>query len=581
MSNRRAHPWLTGLAMALALAAWAQRSAPSAAETRLPPCAPALSVTDVQPRFRFERDCGIDLHRLERVAAEATRTAHRARLPGSQRVAFAKAANSMFEAMPEQTFETVASITLAFVAQSAQTDEADFVALAHAWTERYALLRWRERVLRTDDPLEPRVDAAIAALDFDTAAKLVAAELAEPGAPDDLIAARSFDAGIVEWLRLSPKRALVFVRVAHVLRPEDLAVTELYGDLLFEARLFEQAQPVYESLALRYQVLAHGKPERWRPRFAAALAKLGRLYAALSLPSDAEMADLRALGIYWGLAREQPGRFGPTVADLLGSLGALYRDADQPSDAIDAYREALKLERALVRHDERGYTADLATTLNDLGVLYASAHRVDEARGAYVEALEIQRSLVRQNALAYESALARTLNNAGNLYSDAGELAQAEQAYDEALAIRRKLARESPARAAPDVARTLTNLGVLYRRQGRPSQAEHAYREALRTLASFEVGAPVAVGAERARTLNNLGVLLSKTGRLQEAEGVFRRAAALYETLTKKQPALYRSDYVRVLGNLAKLYDQTGRKREAKAISKAMEKLQRDAPTSS
>ena len=579
MSNRRAHRWLTGLAMAHALTASAQSPPPSLSTSPL--CAPALSVTDVQPRFRFERDCGIDPHRLERFVADANHAAHRAHLPGSQRVALAKAADWMFEAMPEQGFDALAPLVLALAAQSGERDEVDFVALAHAWTERYALLRWRTRVLRTDDPLEPQVDAAIAALDLDGAAKLFAAELAEPGAPDDLIAARSFDAGIVEWLRFSPRRSLTFIRVAHVLRPDDPGVAELYGDLLFEARLLEQAQPVYESLVLRYQVLAHGKPERWRPRFAGALAKLGRLYAALSLPADAEMADLRALGMYWSLAREQPARFGPTVADLLGTLGALYRDADQPGDAIDAYREALKLERVLVRHDARGYTADLATTLNDLGVLYATAHRVDEARGAYAEALDLQRALVRENALAYESALARTLNNLGNLDSDAGRLEQAEQAYGEALAIRRKLAQESPARGASDVARTLTNLGVLYRRQGRTSEAEHAYREALRTLASFESAAPAAIGAERARTLNNLGVLLSTMRRLYEAEGVFRRAVALYGRLTKQEPAIYRGDYVRVLGNLAKLYDEMGRKRDAQTILKTMAKLQHDAAESS
>ncbi|MGG1945506.1 tetratricopeptide repeat protein [Trinickia sp. NRRL B-1857] len=577
MNNRCAHRWLTSLAMAQVLTASAQTPAPASP----PPCAPALSVTDVQPRFRFERDCGIDAHRLERFAADATRAAYRAHLPGSQRVAFAKAADWLFDAMPEQGFDAVAPIVLAIATRSRAGEDVDFVGLAHAWTARYALLRWRTRMMWTDDPLEPRVDAALAALDLDGAAKLIAAELAEPGAPDDLIAARSFAAGIVEWLRFLPMRALTFIRVAHVLRPDDLGVTELYGDLLFEAHLLEQGQPVYESLVLRYQVLAHGKPERWQPAFAGALAKLGRLYAALSLPADAEMADLRALGIYWRLAREQPGRFGPTVADLLGELGALYRDADQPSDAIDAYREALKLERVLVRHDAQNFTADLATTLNDLGVLYATAHRTDEARDAYAEALDLQRSLVRQNPLAYESALARTLNNLGNLDSDAGQLAQAEQAYGEALAIRRKLAHESPTHGAPEVARTLTNLGVLYRRQGRSLQAERAYREALRTLASFETAAPGTFDAERARTLNNLGVLLSKVRRLREAESVYRRAVALYGTLTKKQPAVYRSDYVRVLGNLAKLYDETGRKREAQAVLKTMAKVQHDAAESS
>lgn len=573
MTNRRAHRWLTALAMAQAWTALAAGPSPQV------PCAPSLSVTDVEHGFHFERGCGIEPAQLERFAADAWRAARRAHLPGRQRVALAKAADWMFETNPAAPFSAVAPIVLTFVTQGAGSDT-DFLALARDWTARYAMLRLRTRMLRTDDPLEPQVDAAVAAFDLAAAAKLLAAELTESGAPDDLIAARSFEAGIVESLRFSTKRALTFVRIAHVLRPDDLRIAEFYGDLLVQARLLEMAQPVYESLVLRYQVLVHDKPDRWRPSFASALVKLGRLYSGLALPADAEMADLRALGTYWGLAREEPGRFGPTVADLLGALGELYRDAARTDDAIDAYREAVKLERALAQHDAQAYTPDLASTLNDLGVLYATEHRAGEAQDAYAEALGLQRALVRENAPAYRSVLAQTLNNLGNLYSNGGKLTEAEHAYDEALTIRRKLARESPAYDAPDVARTLTNLGVLYRRQGRAWLAERAYREALRTLAPFDRTEPGTVDADRARALNNLGVLLSKTHRRHEAVDVYRRAVALYGTLTKKEPATYRGAYARVLDNLAKLYGEMGRKREAQTVMQTAAKVRQDAPES-
>lgn len=570
MSDRRAHRWLAGVAMAQALTAAAASALPQ------PVCVPALSVTDVEHRFRFDRDCGIEAAELQRFAADAERAARRAHLPSNQRVAFAKAADLLFETAYPEPFTAIAPIVLSLAAQSVGQDDLDFVALARNWRDRYALLRLRTQMLWTDDPLEPQVGAAIGALDLESAAKLIALELAEPGTPDELIAARSFEAGIVEWLRFSPKRALALIRVAHVLQPDDLVVANLYADLLFEARMFEQAQPIYESLVLRYQVLAHDKPDRWRPDFARSLAKLGRLYSALALPADAEMADLHALGMYWGLAREQPERFGPAVADLLEALGALYRDAGRADDAIDAYGEALKLERALAQHDTQSYAPALATTLNDLGVLYATVHRANEAQSAYAEALVLQRTLVQENALAYRPALARTLNNLGNLYSEGGQFSQAHRAYDEALAIRRRLAHESPAHDAPDVARTLTNLGVLYRREGRPSQAERAYREALRTLAPFER----ATGADRARTFNNLGVLLSKMHRRSEAEDAYRRSIALYDGLAKKEPGTYRGDYARVLGNLAKLYGEMGRKREAQAALQTAAKLQQDAAQS-
>lgn len=569
MTIRRVHRWLMGLAMAQALTATA---ADSAATSALP-CAPALSVTDVDPGFRFERDCGIAPRALKRFAADADRAARRAHLPGSQRVALAKAANVMFAAAPPQAFEHVASLMTVLAAQGSRGADLDFAGLARSWRARYALLRRQTRIVWTDDPREPRISAAIAELDLDAAAALLAEQFAEPGAPDALTAARSFQAGLVEWLRLSPKRALTFLRIAHALQPNDIDIAALYSDLLEEAHLLEQAQPIVEALALRYQALAQDKPDRWQPRLAHALARLGRLYAALALPQDAEMADLRALGVYWGLARERPDRYGPAVADVLDALGALYRDAERPNDAIDAYREALKLERALAQHDGHAYAPDLARTLNELGVLYAMAHRGDEAQLAYVEALDLQRALVQENALAHRAALARTLNNLGNLYNDGGRLTDAEQAYSEALSIRRRLARESPTHDAPDMARTLTNLGVLYRKQGRPSEAEHAYREALRTLHGLARGAPGAFGADEARTLNNLGVLLSKTRRQDEAEEAFRRAAALYGSLEKKNPAAYRTEHARVLANLAKLYGEMGRVHEAQAAQQAAGKL--------
>lgn len=575
MTNRRAHRWLAGLAVAQALTAMAA----AADAAPLPACVPALSVADVEHGFHFDRDCGIEPQQLKAFTVDADRAARRAHLPGSQRVAFAKAANLMFGAAPPDAFERIAPLALSLPAQGAGRPDIDLTALARNWVARYALLRRQTRVVRTDDPLEPDIDAAIDALDFDTAAMLLADELAEPGAPVDLTAVRTFDAGLVEWLRFSSKRALTFIRIAHALQPNDVDIAELYGDLLEEARLLEQAQPVVEVLALRYQLLAQDKPGRWRRRFAQTLAKLGHLYAALGLPQDAEMADLRALGVYWSLAREQPERYGPAVADLLDALGALYRDAGRPDDAIGAYREALKLERVLAQHDADAYTTDLAATLNELGVLYAMTHRADEAQQAYAEALGLQRALVRANALAHRAALARTLNNLGNLYNEGGRLADAEQAYAEALTIRRRLARESPTHDAPDMARTLTNLGVLYRKQGRVPQAERAYREALRTLQPLARAAPGTFGADEARALNNLGVLLSKTRRRSEAEDAYRRAIALYGPLAKKEPASYRADYVRVLGNLARLYGEMGRTREAQAVQQAASKLRRAEPS--
>lgn len=565
MTNRRAHRWLMALAMVQAVTA-------AAAETASPrPCVLALSVTDIERGLRFDSGCDLAPRRLAQFVADAERAARRARLTGGQRVAFVKAADLIFAAASPDAFDHVAPLVLALPAQATGRPDLDLSEFARTWIERLALLRKQMGVIRTDDPLEPQVAAATAELDLDAAAKLLAAELAEPGAPDALTAARSFEAGLVEWLRFSPSRALTFVRIAHALQPNNVDIAELYGDLLAEAHLYEQAQPVVEALALRYQALAQDKPDRWRPRFARELSKLGRLYAALALPQDAEMADLHALGISWGLAREQPDRFGPKVADLLAALGALYRDVERPDDAIDAYREALKLERVLVQRDAATYTAGLATTLNDLGVLYAMTHRSEEAQHAYVEALDLQRTLVRENPLANRPALARTLNNLGNLYSDGGRFDDAELAYAEALAIRRQLARESPTHDAPDLARTLTNLGVLYRKEGRVPLAEHAYREALRTLVRLDRAAPGAFSADQARVLNNLGVLLSKTRRQYEAEDAYRRAAALYAGLAKKEPAAYRGDYARVLANLAKLYADMGRKREAKAVQAVQE----------
>ena len=82
-------------------------------------CAPALSVADVEHGFRFDRDCGIEPRQLKGFAVEADRAARRAHLPGSQRVAFSKAANLMFAGAPPDAFERVVPLALALPAQAA------------------------------------------------------------------------------------------------------------------------------------------------------------------------------------------------------------------------------------------------------------------------------------------------------------------------------------------------------------------------------------------------------------------------------------------------------------------------------
>jgi tetratricopeptide (TPR) repeat protein len=562
---------LTGIAIAAAMvrcdtALWA---APALA------CTPQLSERDVEHGFTLRTDCGLSASTVKHFIAQTDRAAHNAHLSSDRRAALAKAANIMLSAVHVGAFENIAPLVVVLAAHAKEHPDADFVGVARQWAVRYGQLISETSITRTSDPTELEVDNAIERVDLERAAKVLAAQLTEPRIPNELMAARSREAAIVAWLRFDPQQALAYAKAAFTLQPDDIDIAATYAELLDDAHVVDMALPIYEKLLVRYEQLAHDKPEVWQPRIAQVLSRLGRLYAVMRSPQDAEMAYMHALGIYWGLARVDPVTYGPAVEEIFDELGTLYRDTQRTDDAVQVYGEALKLDRALAQRDAAQYEPDVATTLNDLGILYDMTHHMDDAERAYKEALTIQRTLVSENPAAYSPALARTLNNLGNLYSDMGHLAEAQQAYREALVIRRRLAHESPVLHGPEMARTLSNLGVLYRIEGRPVMAGRAYREALHTYESLARQNPLAYRPDEARTFNNLGVLLSTTHRPHEAEDAYRRAIALYDTLSKGEAATssYRRDQARTLDNLARLYNDMGRPREAEATKREASRL--------
>jgi tetratricopeptide (TPR) repeat protein len=571
MNNGRMRRYLAVMAIAAATA----RCGTAIGVAPAPACTPELSERDVEHGFTMRVDCGLSTMAVRHFIELTNHAAQHSRLPDNRRAALANAANIMLSAVHLHAFENVAPLVAALAAGAKERPDTDFVAIARQWATRYGRLLSETSITRTSDPTEIEVDNAIERVDLDSASKLLAMQLTEPRMPDALMAARSREAALVAWLRFDPQQALAYAKAAFTLQPKDIDITATYAELLDDEHAFERALPLYERLLLRYQSLAHDKPDVWRPRIAQVLNKLGHLYAALQLPQEAEMSYMHALGIYWGLARVNPTAYGPAVEATFDDLGMLYRDTQRLDDAVQAYGEALKLDRALAQRDAAQYEPEVATTLNDLGILYDMTHHMAEAERAYGEALTIQRALVGENPAAYRPALARTLNNLGNLYSGMARLDDAEHAYREALDIRRRLARESPVFDAPDMARTLSNLGVLYRIEGRPLKARRAYREALRTYESLARLNLLGYRPDEARTLNNLGVLLSTTHRPHEAEDAYRRAIALYDTLSKAEPAssAYRRDQARTLDNLARLYSDMGRPRKAEATKREAARL--------
>lgn len=563
---------LTGAAMA---SAWALAELPGQAAPG-PACSPVFAERGA-PAPRLDVDCGLPAASVRELVQAVESGLRGAGLDSNRRAAFAHAANSIMAAAAASADPQAASrlvpLLAALAARARASPDLDFVALARRWGERYRRLRHDTSVTRTPDPRELEIDHAIALLDFDTAADLLAEQIVEPGQDPPLLAARRHTAAIVEWLRFAPDRALAYAKSAYAVQPANIEAAATYADMLDEAHAYEEAQPVYEALLLRYQRLAHGNPARWRAAVARTSARLGRLYAALQLPQDAEIAYLRALAHFWALARTDPPTYAPAVATTFESLALLYRGARRPGDAIDLYREALSVERALAQRDPGAYEASLAATLNDLGVLYEAVRLNDDAKRAYEEALGIQRRLASGAPALYRPVLARTLGNLGNVYSATGDRAAASGAYSEALVLRRQLATESLALNGADLARTLANVGALERAQGHPARAQRAYREALGIFHRLARREPGAYRADEARTLNNLGVLLSKTHRAREAETAYREAIARYEVLARADAAAHSQDYARVLDNLSRLYKETGRVREADAVTRKAAQL--------
>lgn len=197
-------------------------------------------------------------------------------------------------------------------------------------------------------------------------------------------------------------------------RRTEVFTLHLLGRINFALGENEEAQRYFE------EVLARSGNSR-NPRYASALAELGRLYSSTGKNGEAIPLFEKALDIYQKTGRELG------EAETLAYRGMAYASMGDAARALKDFSDALDIQRRI--QDVRGE----GDTLYKIGMAY-------QATGDQVKALEsFSRSLEFWRATQYRRGIVSSLYRMARLNSAQGKLQTARSQIEEALEIAESL----------------------------------------------------------------------------------------------------------------------------------------------
>lgn len=307
---------------------------------------------------------------------------------------------------------------------------------------------------------------------------------------------------------------------------------------LYYARRYVEALPLAETVV----VWTKERFGEARSEFAAALAWVGMIKAALGQNTEAEALYKRGLAIdEKALAPDDL-----SIAGLLNNLSVLYRVQGRYADAEPILKRSIDVyEKALGPDD-----LQVAISYYNLGQQYYSQGRYAEAEAPMRRGLDIRTKVLGPD----HADVASSLSDLAVLYLAMGRFNDAEIPLKRCLDIREKVLPPDH----PFIASSIGNLAKFYVDQGRYTAAEPLQRQA---LAIWEKGGDV---SGLASAVNGLAATIINQGRYAEAEPLLKRAIATVE----KAFSLNHPDLILPLDNLAQLYLQQGRYAEAETLLK-------------
>lgn len=356
----------------------------------------------------------------------------------------------------------------------------------------------------------PAVALGLPILLFSSHGLAAAAPPAPVSAAGKMPAASAFDAGIAAYRKGDLAAARVLLGQAVAADAENADAQAVYGFLLAQKGLYDEALPHLEkATTLKTNLIS---PTNSLMNFGKTL-----LLKPNRTPADTE----RAIASF-----EKAAALSPRSLDAQMTLGFGYSRTVRYDKAAAAYREAVRI------------SPKNALAWKDLGLTLRSLGRNDEAYDAL------------QKSVALNSQDADTWANVGELALLRSDLPAAQNDLETA----RKM--------DPKNARVLTELGSLYARQNAYAAAAEAYGAA----ADLREASPTSTGGtgDLALLRYDQGVALGQAGQNDEALAAYDKAIAAN---ARYPEALLNSGFILYKQN--KLDDAIGRFREATALKPA------------
>ncbi len=302
--------------------------------------------------------------------------------------------------------------------------------------------------------------------------------------------------------------------------------TDLRGQPLVRARLYNTLGEVYESLGLYGASLEHKsesleilRKEKGADSPAVAEAYLGLATVEYFRANYAasEQAAQAALDIY----RKHHSGDHVNVSRALRAVAVARSAGGDPAAAEPMYREALEMLRRLPGVDP----ATLEAQVRGLANVLNSFDRHEEAEALYQESLALTRQIHEGDHLM----VAYALDNLAIHYDFSGNREKAEPLYREALAMLRRIYDGDH----PEVAQTMGNLaGFLIawldprdvNAEAVLAEAEALYRGAIDMHQRYRPGHPM-IGDD----LGGLATIESLRGNQEAARDYWEQAIAVYQ----------------------------------------------------
>jgi tetratricopeptide (TPR) repeat protein len=314
---------------------------------------------------------------------------------------------------------------------------------------------------------------------------------------------------------------------------------------------FEASRPVAEELIELCRELAKDDPDRYLPKLAQSLSRLGQCRMDLEQYEAAIEPLQEADAIFRALGQEKMEQLTARYAANLSELATYYGRVDQHERAAEFSREAIEQFRLVASQNPNSYAGVLmlADELGNLGFIYMGAKNVTGAIASIRESVDLYRTLTPSNPDEHLLGLAMRLETLGLCLYESGENYEAAiPSLQEAVEIFRTVANDQPDRCWQELAASLDNLGRCHEAMGQDDVAIRLYEESDAISCQFERdNDPKKLHARAMRHLH-VAFCYQRLGRFEPALALGQEVVESVRALLENGEETYTDDLATSLG---------------------------------